>query len=79
MMSLGILLNVINCIINLPQKLVTQLIGYLRLHRGDITRILRCTGMNNKWLHAATQRPQSLRNSSLVTPTTAPESISADR
>ena len=79
MMPLGELLDVIDRIINLLPELVAQLIRYLRIHRGDLACIPRRTGMNNERLHTISYRPHRLRNTSLVTPTIAPESISAVR
>lgn len=57
MMSLWILLDAIDRIINLAPKLVAQFVRDLCIQGGDLACILGCTWMDNKWLHAANLSP----------------------
>jgi hypothetical protein len=78
-MPLRVAFDDIDCVVNLFPKLVAQLIRNIGINRRNFTRVFGCSGVDDQWLHDPTHRPQSFLNSSLVTPTTDPESSSADR
>jgi hypothetical protein len=79
MMSFRVALDEIDCIIKLFPKLDTQVIRDICILHSDLSGILRRSRVDDQWLHLATYLPQSFLNSSLETPTTSPESNSADR
>jgi hypothetical protein len=79
MMSFWVALDIIDCIINLIPELVTQVIRDIRILCRYVPGILRRPWVDDQWLHRANYLPQSFLNSSLETPTTLPESNSADR
>jgi hypothetical protein len=78
-MSLWIVLDIFNSGVNLAPKLITKIKRNVCILCGDLSGIIRCPRVDDQRLHPASYLPQSRRNSSLETPTTSPESNSAER
>jgi len=76
---LRVALDGVDGVVNLLPKLVTQVIRNFRVLCGYASRVFRRFRVDDQRLHRAIYRPQSFLNSSLETPSTSPESNSADR